>query len=150
MIEITSEYLRKNRTGVTCGSEKKVSCLSQKIIINFIEEYFGGNIMVDIKDGLVFNISAKLINLTIDDNFIKKYFSKIEEEMVVEDVEVSEDDNETGLNDYEIEFEINVMDDITEEEKPNILSETFSALVGLYGGSLTGNVFTNHLEFKSV
>jgi hypothetical protein len=149
MIEITSEYLRKNSIGVSCGteSEKKYSCLSQELIINFIDEYFNGIITVDIENNKVSKILAKLSHFTINDDFIEKYFSKIEGDIIIEELEIPDDFKE--LEGESIEFEMDAMEDISECDKMNILGDTFSALVGLYDGSLVCYVHTDYLEFKS-
>jgi hypothetical protein len=149
MIEITSDHLRKNPIGVACGANSELikTCLSQEIITDFIDDYFGGKLKVKIINNNVVNISVKLTNLTVDDNFIEKYFKKIEGELIEENIEAPKDFND--LEGDEIEFVLNAMEELTDDECKEIIGETFSALVGVYGGSLECKIFTHHLEFMS-
>jgi hypothetical protein len=150
MITLNTDYLKKNSISILSDSINGIgnSCLSNQIITDFIDDYFGGIIETDVVDNNLVLIRVKIAKNTIDDYFLDKYFSKIETEEIIEDVELPTDF--TSIDDDEIEFVLNTLDEISEEDKNDIICDTFSALVGIFGSSLIYENILEFIEFKSV
>ncbi len=106
MKKITTDFLRTNPTGTACGSVGNTA-LSTDEVIDFIDNFFGGEIFVNIYYNEVCEIRAK----------IHKYTTKKDLLSIFEDIE--------DLKDYIDEYE----DDFGKLSKNDLIGTVFQYLI---------------------
>jgi hypothetical protein len=129
-MEITTDYLRKNVCGTWCGnSDDNENCLSNTNVIKFINDFFGGVLVVDeFYENKFSEGTASFIKKKISIDELKYWGNILDEDFYLSDPDTMDD---LSIEDILIKY-----DDLSDYEHKNIIAGILSSLVGLYGGSI--------------
>lgn len=146
---LTTHELRNNDYGTACGtvSKQKKICMSQPIIVEYIDDFFGGQLNVEVDDFEILEGSAIFSKEITDQSFYDKYVNFL--------VNTSEsyDDIIAYIADYvDIERDITsshiTNHTLTIAEQKQVICYVFCLLIDHYDGSLRVDWYEGDLEIE--
>ena len=121
-MKVSTVDLKNSIWGTPCGTVGKSKCLSEPLVIDFIDMFFGGELdNVEVEDLLICGGCPTLKKLAITEDELSEVLIKFPFDINIDDV----------LDD----FDADLFSEITEDEHPDLICYLFSNLVGHYGGS---------------
>ena len=142
-MELTVNDLKSQKYGTACGTEAQMrkECLSEPIVIDYIDEYFDGKFYdVELDNNELLSGEAKFSKEVLDQNFVDKYCKYVAniQNISVDEYIESICDNLDGvcLRGYNIKlknfkkFRLNI------EESRDVICWVFAELIAELHGSL--------------
>jgi len=140
---LTTEDLKKKDYGTACGTvtPMKSKCLSQEIIINYIDEFFGGKIEdVDVYDDELEYGTAFFSKCKVDKSFFDKYVKFIEKNKGYSIDDIADWIDET------VDEVKNI--NLSSMNQKDIICYVFSCLVDCFDGSLRIEAYDDSLRVE--
>jgi len=150
-MKITTLDLKSRNYGVVQGSfnnDKRCCCMSQPIIIEYIDIYFGGELEVGLNGNDIMYGSAKFSKFDIDDKFFNKFIKYLSESVDYPVIKYLKDISKE-LN---IKYKNIVNNKINNIDSKRLICYVFERLLYSFGCNLDikiNNNLNDFIEFES-